>query len=149
MYQYFATVVMNSIQTKVRNKFILKLNYNNNKNDAPTKKSSSSILRLILLRLRSKNPIRHHEIAGTIENYYIDFNLAWWLLNNVCPMKHILYAFVGLKELTVNKKHRLDPKLWLKGPKKLRETDDYTSLYFIDIILLFCASGHKSRKTIQ
>mmetsp|Transcript_25119 Transcript_25119/g.27678 ORF Transcript_25119/g.27678 Transcript_25119/m.27678 type:complete len:419 (-) Transcript_25119:30-1286(-) len=148
-YQHFAAVLMNSTQTEVGKKFLLKLNYNNNKNDATAKKSSSSIFELILPQLRSKNPIRRRGIAGTIKNCCIDSNSAWWLLNEVNLMKHILYPLAGPEELTVDEKRGLDPDLWLDGPEKVRELDDFARLYLVDSILLLCASGRKSRETIR
>jgi hypothetical protein len=140
-YQHFAAVLMNSTQTEAGQRFVMRIQ---NKEDI-----STSVLQAILAELRSSNPIRRRGIAGTLKNCCLDKNSGWWLLNEVGITKHILHPLAGPEELDVDEKRGLDPDLWLEGPEKVREPDFLTRLYCVEAILLLCASGRASRKTLR
>jgi len=141
-YQHFAAVLMNSTQTEVGRKFLLRLKHHK-------ATPSSSVLESILPQLRSKNSIRRRGIAGTIKNCCLNSESAWWLLNELSLTKHLLYPLAGPEELDIDEKRGLDPDLWLEGPDKTREPDRHTRLYLLESILLLCATGRNSRKTLR
>jgi hypothetical protein len=141
-YQHFGAVLMNSTQVEAGRRFLLRIQHRE-------EGTSTSVLQAVLPQLRSKNPIRRRGIAGTVKNCCLEIDAAWWLLNEVQILKHILYPLAGPEELDVDEKRGLDPDLWLEGPDKVREPDHLTRLYLIESILLLCASGRKSRDTIR
>ena len=61
----------------------------------------------------------------------------------------LLYPLAGPEELDAEDKIGLDPDLWLEGPDKVREPDEFTRLCLIDSILLLLATGRQSRKNIR
>jgi len=140
-YQHFAAVLMNSTQTEAGQRFVMRIH---NRKDP-----STSVLQAILAELRSQNTVRRRGIAGTLKNCCLDKHAGWWLLNEVGIIKHILYPLAGPEELDVEEKRGLDPDLWLEGPDKIREPDHLTRLYCVESVLLLCASGRASRKTLR
>lgn len=141
-YQHFAAVLMNATQTEQGRKFVMKLQQ---RKDAP----ATSVLQSILPQLRSSNVVRRRSIAGTIKNCCFDKDAAWWLLNDVGIISFLLYPLAGPEELDAEDKIGLDPDLWLEGPDKVREPDEFTRLCLIDSILLLLATGRQSRKNIR
>ena len=141
-FQHFAAVLMNSTQTEAGRRFLLKLQH---RDDG----SSSCYLEAILPQLRTKNTIRRRGVAGTVKNCCLETDAAWWLLNELKIIKHVLYPLAGPEELDVDEKRGLDPDLWLEGPDKVREPDHYARLYLVESLLLLCATGRKSRETIR
>ena len=141
-YQHFAAVLMNSTQTEAGRQFVLKLKH------LPDE-TTSSVLQAILPQLRSSSPIRRRGIAGTIKNCCLDTDSAFWLLEEIKLLKHILYPLAGPEELDVDEKRGLDPDLWLEGPDKVREPDHFARLYLTEAILLLCAAGRKSRESLR
>jgi len=141
-YQHFAAVLMNSTQLEAGQKFVLRIQRDGDA--APT-----SVLQAILPQLKSKNPIRRRGIAGTIKNCCLNSDFAWWLLEEVKIVKHLLYPLAGPEELDVDEKRGMDPDLWLQGPDKVREPDHWTRILLVEAILLLCASGRKSRQRLR
>jgi Domain of unknown function (DUF383)/Domain of unknown function (DUF384) len=141
-YQHFAAVLMNSAQTEAGRRFLLKLIYRDHG-------KATCLLQALLPYLKSKNPIRRRGIAGTVKNCCLETDSAWWLLNEINLIRHLLYPLAGPEELDVDEKRGLDPDLWLEGPDKVREPDSKTRLYLVESILLLCATGRKSRETIR
>ena len=144
-YQHLAGVLMNATQTEAGRRWVVKLIHSSDKKSGTT----SSVLQKLLPQLRSNNPVRRRGIAGTVKNCCLDQDSAWWLLNEVKLTKHILYPLAGPEELDVDEKRGLDPDLWLEGPDKKREPDQFTRLYLVESILLLCATGRKSRESLR
>ena len=141
-FQHFGAVLMNSTQTEAGRRFLLKLQH---RSDG----STSCLLHALLPYLKSKNPVRRRGVAGTVKNCCLETDSAWWLLNELQIVKHILYPLAGPEELDVDEKRGLDPDLWLEGPDKVREPDHFARLYLVESLLLLCATGRKSRETIR
>lgn len=143
-YQHMAAVLMNSTQTEQGRRWVMKI-LRTGPNDA----ASTSVLQKLLPQLRSSNPVRRRGVAGTVKNCCLDTGAAWWLLNQVCLTKHVLYPLAGPEELDVEDKRGMDPDLWLEGPDKVREPDPHTRLLLVESILLLCASGRQSRQSLR
>lgn len=140
-YQHFAAVLMNSTQLEAGKKFVLRIQRNDD--------STASVLQAILPQLESNSPSRRRGIAGTIKNCCLETDFAWWLLEEVKIVKHLLYPLAGPEELDVDEKRGMNPDLWLQGPDKVREPDHLTRLFLVEAILLLCASGRKSRERLR
>ena len=140
-YQHFAAVLMNSTQTEAGRQFVMRIH--------SQERIATSVLQAILAELRSLNPVRRRGIAGTLKNCCLESDSGWWLLHEIGITKHLLYPLAGPEELDVDEKRGLDPDLWLEGPDKVREPDFLTRLYCVEAILLLCASGRASRKTLR
>jgi hypothetical protein len=140
-YQHFASVLMNSTQVEAGRRFVLRIQLNGD--------TTTSVLQAILPQLRASNPIRRRGIAGTVKNCCLEKDSAWWLLEEVKIVKHLLYPLAGPEELDVDEKRGLDPDLWLQGPDKQREPDHLTRLFLVESILLLLASGRRSRERLR
>jgi hypothetical protein len=140
-YQHFAAVLMNSTQVEAGRRFVLRIQLNGG--------TATSVLQAILPQLRANNPIRRRGIAGTVKNCCLDKDSAWWFLEEVKIVKHLLYPLAGPEELDVDEKRGLDPDLWLQGPDKQREPDHLTRLFLVESILLLLASGRRSRERLR
>lgn len=136
-YQHVAAVLMNACQVEAGRRFVTRLNDN------------ESVLQRLLSQLRHVNPIRRRGIAGLTRNVCLDTDNAWWLLNVVKIAKHLMYPLAGPEELDIDERRGLDPDLWMEGPDKEREVDQWTRLYLVECILLLCASGRESRKVLR
>lgn len=136
-YQHFATILMNVTQLERGRMYLMR------------QSEGSSILENLLLQLRSQNPVRRQGIAGAVKNCCFEKDSAWWLLNQLHILKHLLYPLAGPEELDIDEKIGMDPDLWLEGPEKRRETDHDTRLLLVESILLLCATGKQSRKCIR
>jgi len=136
-YQHMAAILMNACQVEAGRRFVTRLHDN------------QSVLQKLLPQLRHVNPIRRRGVAGLMRNVCLDTDSAWWLLNVVKLTKHILYPLAGPEELDVDERRGLDPDLWIEGPDKEREIDEWTRLYLVECILLLCASGRESRKQLR
>jgi len=136
-YQHFATILMNVTQLERGRMYLMR------------QSEGTSILETLLLQLRSKNPVRRQGIAGAVKNCCFEKDSAWWLLNQVHILKHLLYPLAGPEELELDEKIGMDPDLWLEGPEKRREPDHGTRLLLIESILLLCATGKQARQNIR
>ena len=136
-YQHFATILMNVTQLERGRMYLMR------------QKEGHSILQTVLSQLRSKNPVRRQGIAGVVKNCCFEKESAWWLLNQVNILKHLLYPLAGPEELDLDEKFGMDPDLWLEGPEKQREPDHATRLLLVESILLLCATGKQSRQSIR
>jgi hypothetical protein len=138
-YQHYAAVLMNSTQVEAGRRFCLRIQLNGD--------TATSVFQAILPQLRAKNPIRRRGIAGTVKNCCLDKDSAWWLLEEVKIVKHLLYPLAGPEELDMDEKRGLDPDLWLQA--KQREPDHLTRLFLVESILLLLASGRRSRERLR
>jgi len=136
-YQHFATILMNVTQVERGRRYLMRIS------------DGKSILETLLLQLRSTNPVRRQGITGAIKNCCFEKDSAWWLLNQLHILKHLLYPLAGPEELELDEKIGMDPDLWLEGPDKRREPDHLTRLLLIEAILLLCATGKQSRQSIR
>mmetsp|Transcript_441 Transcript_441/g.701 ORF Transcript_441/g.701 Transcript_441/m.701 type:complete len:349 (+) Transcript_441:1-1047(+) len=152
-FQHFAAILMNITQVEQGRKFVMKIihpKHNSNSiNKDQQKVRPTSVLQQILPHLKSTNPVRRQGIAGTIKNCCFEKDAAWWLINEVHLIKHILYPLAGPEELDLDEKQGMDPDLWLEGPDKIREPNPTTRLFLIETILLLCAAGRKSRDSLR
>lgn len=144
-YQHVASVLLNITQIESGRRFVMR----QQKQHRTSSSSSSTILESILPQLRSRNRIRRHGVAGTIKNCCFDSESAYWLLNQVGILTHLLYPLAGPEELEMEEKVGMDPELWLEGPDKVREPCPATRLLLVDAILLLCASGRQSRNYLR
>jgi hypothetical protein len=143
-YQQVASILLNITQTESGRKFVMRQqkHYSNSTQE-------KSVLESILPQLRSCNRIRRHGIAGTVKNCCFDSESAYWLLNHVGILTHLLYPLAGPEELEMEEKVGMDPELWLEGPDKVREPCSSIRLLLVDAILLLCASGRQSRNYLR
>lgn len=143
-YQQVASILLNITQTEIGRKFVMRQQKHHSNSSQQT-----SVLESILPQLRSWNRIRRHGIAGTVKNCCFDSESAYWLLNHVGILTHLLYPLAGPEELEMEEKVGMDPELWLEGPDKVREPCSSIRLLLVDAILLLCASGRQSRNYLR
>lgn len=151
-YQHFAAVLMNATQIEQGRRFVMKLQHKKKtkRDDDDCKDArTTSVLQSILPQLRSKNLLRRRGIAGSIKNCCFERDSSYWLLHEVNVVKALLYPLAGPEELDPDDKVGLDPDLWLEGPDKVREPDEFTRLCLVDAILLLLASGRRSREYVR
>lgn len=143
-YQQVASILLNITQTERGRKFVLQKQHHHSNTSQVT-----TVLESILPQLRSCNRIRRHGIAGTVKNCCFESESAYWLLNHVGILTHLLYPLAGPEELDMEEKVGMDPELWLEGPDKVREPCSAIRLLLVEAILLLCASGRQSRNYLR
>jgi hypothetical protein len=147
-YQHVAAILMNITQCESGRRFMMKLR--SGKDDKHEKDvAATSYLQSILTQLRSPNKYRRRGVAGAIKNCCFEKDSAWWLLNELVILKHILYPLAGPEELDLDDKTGMDPELWLEGPDKVREPEVEVRVLLVEAVLLLCATGRISRNTIR
>lgn len=134
-WQHIAGILMNLTQVEAGRKFV--------------SKKSSKVLERLLPQLRSTNVVRRKGVAGVIKNICFDKDSAWWLLNEIEILKHLLYPLAGPEELDLDDRVGMDPELWLEGPDKIREPDEQVRLTLVESILLLLATGRASREFLR
>ena len=144
-YQHFAAILMNASQLESGRRFILRIPQAKNSKDQQPK----SVLEVLLRQLHSPNPIRRRGISGMIRNCCLEKEAAWWMINVAKIVTPILYPLAGPEELDWDEKQGMDPDLWLEGPDKTREIDETTRQNLVDSILMLCASGRQTRKSLR
>ncbi len=149
--QHFAAILVNATQVESGRKFVMRIpqTESNRNGDGNNKGNGKSVFELLLPQLQSTNPIRRRGISGMIRNCCLDKEAVWWMLNIVKIVTPLLYPLAGPEELDLDEKIGMDPDLWLSGPDKQREYDTVTRQNLVDTILLLCASGRQSRKTLR
>ena len=144
-YQHFAAILMNVSQLESGRRFIMRIPQAKNSKDQQPK----SVLEVLLRQLHSPNPIRRRGISGMIRNCCLEKEAAWWMINVAKIVTPVLYPLAGPEELDWDEKQGMDPDLWLEGPDKTREIDECTRQHLVDSILMLCASGRQTRRSLR
>lgn len=155
-YQHFAAILMNATQLESGRNFVLKLPQHQQQSQSPSSSNNGgtiqkpkSVFETVIPQLSSSNPLRRRGISGMIRNCCLEKEAAWWMLNVVQITTPLLYPLAGPEALELDEKQGMDPDLWLEGPDNVREVDVATRQHIIDALLLLCASGRQSRKTLR
>lgn len=144
-YQHFAAILMNATQVEAGRRFVMRIPQSK---DAKAEQPKS-VFEILLRQLQSPNPLRRRGISGMIRNCCLEKEAAWWMINVANVLTPMLYPLAGPEELDLDEKQGMDPDLWLEGPDKTREIDEVTRQNIVDSILLLCATGRQTRKSIR
>jgi hypothetical protein len=144
-YQHFAAILMNATQLESGRRFVLRIPQAKNSKDQQPK----SVFEILLRQLFSPNPVRRRGVSGMIRNCCLEKEAAWWMINVAKILTPVLYPLAGPEELDWDEKQGMDPDLWIEGPDKTREIDEATRQNLVDSILLLCASGRQTRKSLR